>query len=215
MAKRRAKKVGYINVLGQMMFVGLAAPLLARSAAARIREIEDLHDLRKDWDVAAITKVETVNSDETIRLLKSLDPKVVVVNGTRIISRHVLESVEAVFINMHAGITPLYRGVHGGYWARAERRPDLVGTTVHLVDKGIDTGTIIEQVFFEVTEHDNFASYPYLHTAHGIPVLLNAVQNCLDDELKLQARRNDLPSRLRYHPTIWGYLSGRIRGGVK
>src|SRR5438093_9923670 len=41
----------------------------------------------------------------------------VVVNGTRIISEAVLTASDAVFINMHAGITPKYRGVHGGYWA--------------------------------------------------------------------------------------------------
>ena len=42
-----------------------------------------------------------------------------VVNGTRILSRRMLESIDAVFLNMHVGITPKYRGVHGGYWALA------------------------------------------------------------------------------------------------
>jgi folate-dependent phosphoribosylglycinamide formyltransferase PurN len=37
--------------------------------------------------------------------------------------------------------------VHGGYWALAENNPQLVGTTVHFVDTGIDTGEVIEQSF--------------------------------------------------------------------
>ena len=41
---------------------------------------------------------------------------------------------------MHAGITPQYRGVHGGYWAVVNNDPEHCGVTIHFVDKGIDTG---------------------------------------------------------------------------
>ena len=74
-------------------------------------------------------------------------------------------------INMHAGITPRYRGVHGGYWALAEQHPEWVGTTVHLVDPGIDTGGILAQATFEVTGEDTIATYPDLHLVHGLPLL--------------------------------------------
>ena len=80
---------------------------------------------------------------------------------------------------MHAGITPAYRGVHGGYWALAEGRTDLVGTTIHLVDEGIDTGGVIEQASFSPTEADTFVTYPYLHTAAGLPPLIEAVRGIL------------------------------------
>ncbi len=132
-----------------------------------------------------------------------------------IIGKETLRSVNAPFINTHAGITPLYRGVHGAYWALAERRPELVGTTVHFVDEGIDTGNIIEQAFFAVTEKDNFATYPYLHTAAGIPILVNAVENSINGELKPRNEMMDLPSKLRYHPTIWEYIRNRVKTGVK
>ena len=42
------------------------------------------------------------------------------INGTRIISKATLGCVPAVFINTHVGITPTYRGVHGGYWSLVE-----------------------------------------------------------------------------------------------
>ena len=86
------------------------------------------------------------------RLLDSLRPDLVVVHGTRIISARVLASAGCPVVNMHAGITPRYRGVHGGYWALAEQHPDWVGTTVHLVDAGIDTGGILAQNTFEVSD---------------------------------------------------------------
>ena len=93
------------------------------------------------------------------------------VNGTRIISKKTLESVPATFINIHTGITPAFRGVHGGYWAMATGKKNLFGTTVHYVDTGVDTGGIIEQVFIEPPKQDNFYTYPYLQYASVLPVL--------------------------------------------
>jgi folate-dependent phosphoribosylglycinamide formyltransferase PurN len=96
-----------------------------------------------------------------------------------------------------------------------EKRSELVGTTVHLVDTGIDTGNIIEQAHFTVDNSDTFATYPYLQTAVGIPVLVRAVENALGGNLKSIAEANSLDSKLRYHPTVWQYLYGRWIKGVR
>jgi folate-dependent phosphoribosylglycinamide formyltransferase PurN len=132
------------------------------------------------------------------------------VNGTRIIGPKTLGAVECWFINTHAGITPAYRGVHGGYWALAEGRADQVGTTVHLVDGGVDTGPVIARRRFEVTPRDNFATYPYLHTAAGIPPLLDAVHQALTGSLAAAPAPAGERSVLRHHPTLWTYLRCRL-----
>lgn len=215
MAKKRAKKIGYIKVFGQILFVAGIVPVLSRISRRRIAEIEKEHHLKKDWTGAEIFRVDSVNSEPAREILRKVQPKVVIVNGTRIIGKKTLECLAAVFINTHAGITPLYRGVHGAYWALAENNRHLVGTTVHLVDKGIDTGNIIEQAFFKVGGKDNFATYPYLHTAYGIPVLIRAVENCLDGNLRTDKKPNNLPSKLRHHPAVWEYIYHLVGKGVK
>jgi methionyl-tRNA formyltransferase len=215
MARQRARRLGYCRVVGQTVFVTGIAPILALLARRRIAEIKRQFGLDTRWDDAVIHRVETVNSPQTIELLTAAAPRLVVVHGTRIIAPLVLEAVDAPFINMHAGITPLYRGVHGGYWALVEGRPDLVGTTVHLVDKGIDTGAIIDQSFFSITRRDNFATYPYLHTAFGIPMLIKAARSCLERCTPVAYRRDDMPSKLRYHPTAGEYLWHRMTKGVR
>ena len=158
----------------------------------------------------------SVNDDETIALLASLQPDVVVVHGTRIIAARVLESAGCPVVNMHAGITLRYRGVHGGYWALAEQHPDWVGTTVHLVDPGIDTGGILAQTTFEVSGEDTIATYPDLHLVHGLPLL-----GAQMDKVMAGAALEPLPASVApgsgfyYHPTIWGYLWRRWRSGVR
>lgn len=217
MAKGRVKKLGFLKVAGQILFVALVVPMLNFLSRRRIAEIEKSYDLSDGLSDGSINiiRVDTVNSEETREALRKIQPKVVVVNATRIIGKKTLQSVSATFINTHAGITPLYRGVHGAYWALAEGKPELVGTTVHLVDEGIDTGKVIGQAFFEVSEADNFATYPYLHTAYALPILLDAVEDALQDDLKPKENILNLPSKLRYHPTIWEYFIFRFFNGVK
>lgn len=210
--KRRVKKLGAVAVFGQLLFMSLIVPTLRATSKKRLEKLKSVLQIR---EIETIVRIDSVNSETGRSVLKNAAPDVVIVNGTRIIGKQTLGCVDAKFINMHAGITPLYRGVHGGYWALAENNPNLVGTTVHFVDTGIDTGNIIEQAFFSVTEDDNFVTYPYLHTKAGIDVLLRAAREALTGELESKQNALNLPSKLRHHPTIWTYLYYRFKFGVK
>jgi phosphoribosylglycinamide formyltransferase-1 len=216
-ARRRVKRLGFATVLGQLLFSAIAVPVL------RVRDRKRIMALvrRSGMDTSriaptAITNVPSVNSPAAIAALRRLSPRVVVISGTRIIGRATLTCVSAPFINMHAGITPQYRGVHGGYWALVEGRRDLVGTTVHLVDTGIDTGPILGQATFATTRADSFATYPILHTAAGLPLLLDVVDDVLAGRSLVPRAplARDEPSKLRHHPTLWGYLATRHRRSV-
>lgn len=215
-AKRRARRLGWRTVSGQMAFVGLVVPVLERRARRRVEQIVNESGFDRS-PIPSQRAISSVNSPEAIATLKELDPAVIVVNGTRIISTSVLSSSEAPFVNTHAGITPRYRGVHGGYWALRDSRPDLVGTTVHLVDAGIDTGAVLGQGLFEPGPSDSFATYPYLHLASGLPVLAQAVEQILagrPPQLVPSVDDSGI-SVLRWHPTAWDYLRGRLAQGVR
>jgi folate-dependent phosphoribosylglycinamide formyltransferase PurN len=210
--KRRLKKLGFVTVFGQLIFMTAVVPIL-RALSRKRRD-----ELKKELiipEIENLVRIDSVNSESGRDELRKINPKIVVVNGTRIIGKETLQCVGAKFINMHAGITPLYRGVHGGYWALAESKPNLVGTTVHFVDTGIDTGNIIGQAFFEVEKRDNFTTYPYLHTKAGIPLLLKTVELALGENLNVEVKEPALPSRLRYHPTIWEYFYYLTWRGIK
>lgn len=209
--KRRAKRHGLIRTASQTAFSAVINPLLRRASRGRAAELRS--ELGSTLPPAeAVTEIATVNSQECIELLRELNPAVVVVNGTRIIKQEVLEATDAVFINMHAGITPRYRGVHGAYWAIAEGFPEDAGVTVHLVDKGIDTGKVLRQARIKPTEKDNFATYPLLQLRAGLPLLIDAVKDALEGRVEPREPMIERPSALWYHPTVGEYLRGRLRG---
>lgn len=213
--RRRLKKLGPLRVAGQLLFLTLVVPVLRQRGAARIEEIKRQFELH-DEPMINVHHVASVNSEEARKTLQALDPSLVIVCGTRIIGARTLKSIGAPIVNYHAGITPLYRGVHGGYWALAEGRHDLVGSTVHFVDEGIDTGVIVEQRTFEVTSRDSFATYQYLHVAAALPALVAVARRALSGEAISGMRADQgLPSKLRTHPTLWEYLRTAIMRGVR
>jgi len=215
MARRRARRLGWPSAVGQVLFVAVVQPFLQRQGARRRAAI--LNEASVDPSQRLPQhRVPSVNDDKTIALLSSLRPEAVVVHGTRIIARRVLDSLECPVINMHAGITPRYRGVHGGYWALADHHPEWVGTTVHLVDPGIDTGGILAQVTFDVTEDDNFVTYPDLQLVHGLPLLGDQLEKVLAGKKLEPVPRGIAPgSGLYHHPTLWGYLRRRWSEGIR
>jgi folate-dependent phosphoribosylglycinamide formyltransferase PurN len=210
--RRRLEKLGIKKVIGQVAFKATVVPLLQRSSRARIADICTAHGLnRESIPASAVRQVESVNADAARAHLRELQASVVVVNGTRIISKETLSATSAPFVNTHAGITPLYRGVHGGYWALAQNDAPNCGVTVHLVDTGIDTGGILAQATIEPMPHDNFVTYPYLQYAAALPLLLAAVGQLLAGEPATQPAPVG-GSRLWSHPTLGEYLRTRLAG---
>ena len=203
--KNRIKKIGFFRVLGQAIFSIAVVPMLKSKAKNRRSElISQYHLINKDFDDNVI-RVASVNDDLTKTALQNLQPDIVVVNGTRIISKKILACSNALFVNMHVGITPQYRGSHGGYWALRNNDAEHFGTTIHLVDAGVDTGAILKQVFVRPAKEDNFTTYPIIQVAEGI----NALKQVL--KIPFESEKHTQKGKMYYQPTIWQYITKRTK----
>jgi folate-dependent phosphoribosylglycinamide formyltransferase PurN len=212
--KRRVKRLGIITVIGQIAFQLIVPKLLTILSKERIKEITKNNNLNcKDIPIEKLKQVSSVNAESTIELIKAINPDLIIVNGTRIISKKVLQSVNCKIINIHAGITPMYRGVHGTYWALVNNDIENSGVTVHFVDEGIDTGNIIKQKQVVPTSKDNFVTYPLLQLSVGIELLISTVENYFNESIIISNKEGQ--SKLYYHPTIWEYLYYKIVRKVK
>jgi len=213
MIRYRVRQLGWFTVIGQLAFIAFNR-LLARLQRRRSDELTLRYGLQAALPPADIThRVDSVNTAAVRRLLKKLDPDAVVVNGTRIVSRKVIDCIRRPFLNTHAGITPRYRGVHGGYWALVHGDAEHCGVTVHLVDAGVDTGGVLYQQRIDVEDSDGFNTYPLHQLAAGIPLMKQALHDVVDGSLTSRAGVG--PSRLWYHPTLGQYLRYRFSRSVK
>lgn len=98
--------------------------------------------------------------------LKRRKPDLVVSYNYRyIIPPDVLGILPGKFINLHISLLPWNRGADPNFWSFVENSPK--GVTIHLIDKGIDTGGILlqKEVLFNEEEETLASSYHKLHQA--------------------------------------------------
>ena len=206
--KNRVKKIGYARVAGQALFSLLIVPFLRFKATKRKAALLQHYNLSNTNFEGTVINVPSVNDELCKQALEKLQPDIVLVNGTRIISKKILQCTNAIFINMHVGITPLYRGSHGGYWALYHNDIKNFGTTIHLVDAGVDTGGVLKQVFTMPAKEDNFTTYPVIQTAIGIAACKEVLKEVINGNINAKAHAQK--GKLYYQPTIWEYFKHKI-----
>lgn len=210
LAKNRIKKIGFIQVMGQVLFSTLVVPLLKRRSKTRKAYLANKYGLNSNaFNSSKTSNVSSVNEEGCLKAIHLLQPDIIVVNGTRIIGKKILQSTNAVFVNMHVGITPYYRGSHGGYWALRNKDVANFGTTIHLIDAGVDTGAVLKQVFIKPDKPDNFATYPVLQAAVGIDALKEVLANMVTGNY--ETIKHTEKGKMYFQPTLWQYLTGGVR----
>ncbi|PBB21239.1 formyl transferase [Mesorhizobium sp. WSM4313] len=201
---RRARRQGWISAIGQlgtMVLTRLGKRFLAGHAERLIAE-EKLDTEPRQGQV--IIHVPSANGPECLEAVARINPGVVLLAGCRLLSKETLARMPCPVLNYHAGTAPKYRGMNGGYWALACGDQGNFGTTVHLVDAGVDTGGVLKQVRGRPKTGDTIASYALRQAAFSRDICVEAVGNALAG--RLETIDTGLPSKQWYHPTIWFYL---------
>ena len=99
----------------------------------------------------------SINSIESINLLKNICPDVTVVMGSALLSEEFINNSKFI-LNIHTGLSPYYRGGNSNFWPILDKRPNFCGFTIHQLTIGIDSGPILFSEFVDAREHD--LSYP-------------------------------------------------------
>ena len=213
--KRRVKKLGVMKVVDQILFKIFVFPLIKKTSRKRVEQLKKDPILNENMiPHEKIMEVESINETEVIEYLQESKPDIVIVNGTRIISEAVIAAADAKFINMHMGITPAYRGVHGGYWALVQKDIQNCGVTIHYVDTGIDTGNIIFQGRITPTSDDTFVTYPLLQLIKGIPLMKHTVKSLVSDN-EIETKKSNGRSNLWTHPGAIEYIINFLKYRVR
>jgi folate-dependent phosphoribosylglycinamide formyltransferase PurN len=103
----------------------------------------------KDGDLNRLTLAE---------LAPALDSDVYVVFGASYIKGALIDFlVSRRAYNIHMGVSPYYRGSSCNFWALYDRRPEMVGATIHLLSSGLDSGDMLFHALPPAIELDPFA----------------------------------------------------------
>ena len=145
-----------------------------------------------------------INSAEFLDRMKSYECDLFVSMSFNQIFRNELINLPPLkTINCHAGKLPFYRGRNILNWALINDEKEF-GITVHYVDEGIDTGDIIMQRCYPITDEDNYATLlerAYVGCATNLYDAIKAVQ------------KNDVTPVAQEHIHPMGFYCSSRRAG--
>ena len=78
-------------------------------------------------------------------------------------------------INIHAGVSPYYRGTDCNFWALFDDNPHLAGTTIHLLSKGLDSGPMLYHAM------SNLKTNPFNYTMSTIKSAFHSIAERIQD----------------------------------
>lgn len=210
--RRRARKVGWIQTVGQF-FTMLVSRFGKRFVSARTDAI--VKDFQLETELrpgVPLTPVSSANGADCLELIAARKPDVVFLAGCRMLSRATLAAIPCPVLNYHSGINPKYRGLAGGWWARATGDVANYGATVHLVDTGVDTGATLHQVILPPDPRASLLTDSLIMAAGSREMVARAVEEALKGELTPVP--SELPSVQRFHPPVWTYLATGFGKGI-
>ena len=121
-------------------------------------------------------------------------------------------------INIHIGVSPYYRGTDCNFWALYDENPHLVGSTIHMLSRGLDSGDILYHALSQIKNN------PYEYTMSTVKSAFHSLVEKIENETIFDIKRTtqNRKTELRYSKKIHfteevvkNFLNKKINLGVK
>jgi methionyl-tRNA formyltransferase len=115
------------------------------SSAKLLHPLLDFHEIFHEQEPLSLSTVE------------AFDPNLIVSFGFRhMISTQVVKQMRNKILNLHISFLPWNRGADPNFWSWFENTPK--GVSIHLIDEGLDTGSILFQSLVNLEDSETLAS---------------------------------------------------------
>ncbi len=136
---------------------------------------------REEWDA------------ELSRQVASFEPDIVVSAGfLKLVGHEFLAQFGGRFVNTHNALLPSFPGIHGPRDA-LEYGVKITGATLFVVDEGVDTGAIVDQVAVPVEAGDDEAALTERIKEAERAMLVEAIGRMARDGFTINGRKVSIP----------------------
>ena len=199
--------------------------LILRKSGYSQRDYETIIDLMRANDITA-TKVDEfrekyqskilycteLNEPSVVEALKTSKPDIVVFTGGGLIRKDVLDNSGAGILNCHMGVLPPYRGMDVVEWPILEGNFDQVGTTVHFMDQGVDTGDILRVTPIEIVPGETIKELRERFEPIMCREMVSACKDYLDGNLERKPQKfEDGKQYFIMHPSLVEVAKAKIK----
>jgi hypothetical protein len=106
--------------------------------------------------------------------------------------------IEKKTFNIHMGVSPYYRGTDCNFWALKDQNPHLVGSTIHMLSKGLDSGSVLYHAM------SNIKSDPFIYTMSTVKSAFYSIVERIKNEsiFQIKPEKQDKSLQVRYSKKI-------------
>ena len=106
--------------------------------------------------------------------------------------------VQKKTINIHMGVSPYYRGTDCNFWALYDDNPHLVGATIHMLSKGLDSGPMLYHAL------SNIKNNPFEYTMSTVKSAFHSIAERIKDKsiFEIEPVVQDKSKEIRYSKKV-------------
>ena len=123
---------------------------------------------------------DEINSTLFLDIISRLNPKCIALYSVSILRDEIISKFSKRLFNVHAGLSPYYRGTATNIWPIINNELEFIGMTIHHIDKGIDSGGLIIQDRPVISEFDNTHTMACKNTILSADLMIKALNRLLE-----------------------------------
>lgn len=150
------------------------------------------------------------NQRKSEQFLHQISPDLIVFTGGGLVRENILSIPSLGIMNCHTGILPEYRGMDVVEWTAAEGNVANVkfGATLHLMDKGVDTGPVLKALKIDPGYAKSFKQIRAKLEVKMVELMLDGVRGFRDRLIMtIPQRVEDGSQYYVMHPRIRSYAN--------
>lgn len=119
--------------------------------------------------------VKDINCIKVENHLKSKNNTLLLYGGGGIIRQNIIDACGLGILNAHLGLLPQIRGMNAAEWNLLLNLPQAV--SIHFIDSGIDTGDVLEKVYYDVSTIKSRKELRIRALEEGVKAISEVVRN--------------------------------------
>ena len=190
----------YLFVAAYMKFNFKYARLL--SLFGRRQKMITYKQINQRYNIPII-QTKNVNSAESIRKTKKLQPDIILVcYFNQILKKEIIDIPKYGCFNIHPSLVQNYRGLNNYFWVLANNET-VTGVTAHKIDEGIDTGNIVAQKEIGIGKSDTEFGLLIKIAKEGANLFVNSIEDIKKGNFSVsdtsKSKYYSLPTRKVYN----------------
>ncbi len=178
----------------------------------------DIINLCKDYNYPILTGNPRIGNSEKFIEGKNIEV-LISINYLFIIEEDLINLPKSLAFNIHGSLLPKYRGRTPHVWAIINNEKEA-GITAHIIDKGCDTGDIIEQISVPISYNDTGAMILEKYEQLYIPLIDSVLQKIKEDTIQLTSQENQYSTYFgkrspKDGKIDWNWQKERIRNWIR